>query len=252
MANQTITLGGGCFWCTEAVFEQVEACRRSNPATAAASSQPQLRAGVQRQHRPRRGGARDLRPERITLRELLEIFFTTTTRRRSTARAPTSARSTARASTSRRGAARDGTRGASKRPMARTAAESSPSCSRSTAFRAPRTTTRSTSPRTRARVIAAPWSRRKLRSSARPSRRGSRPDSACRSSRESGCCCRRVALVRRVRCRATSLDARRCAKPPSGWPQGATKTSAGMVALLKEESSSNAPTAGASFSSLYL
>ncbi len=76
MTEQTITLGGGCFWCVEAVFEQVDGvlsvesgyCNGQTPKP----SYEQVCEG-------RTGHAEVVRvrfdPERIGLRELLEIFF---------------------------------------------------------------------------------------------------------------------------------------------------------------------------------
>lgn len=76
MANEVITLGGGCFWCLEAVYEQVEGvlavesgyCNGHVPAP----SYEQVCRGDS-------GHAEVVRIEfdnaRISLRELLEIFF---------------------------------------------------------------------------------------------------------------------------------------------------------------------------------
>ncbi|KQP37214.1 peptide-methionine (S)-S-oxide reductase MsrA [Pseudorhodoferax sp. Leaf274] len=76
MATETITLGGGCFWCTESVFKEVEGVldvesgysngQLSNP------SYEQVCTG-------RTGHNEVVRlqfdPDRISLREILEIFF---------------------------------------------------------------------------------------------------------------------------------------------------------------------------------
>jgi len=74
--SETITLGGGCFWCTEAVFERVQGvlavesgyCNGSVP-------DPSYEAVCT----GRTGHAEVIRvtfdPTRITLREILEIFF---------------------------------------------------------------------------------------------------------------------------------------------------------------------------------
>jgi peptide-methionine (S)-S-oxide reductase len=76
MAVQTITLGGGCFWCTEAVFEQVQGvlsvesgyCNGHVPQP----SYEQVCEGTT-------GHAEVVRvrfdPQQVSLRELLEIFF---------------------------------------------------------------------------------------------------------------------------------------------------------------------------------
>ena len=76
MADQTITLGGGCFWCTEAVYEQVQGvlsvesgyCNGHVPQP----SYEQVCEGTT-------GHAEVVRvrfdPLQVTLRELLEIFF---------------------------------------------------------------------------------------------------------------------------------------------------------------------------------
>jgi hypothetical protein len=70
-------------------------------------AEPDLRGGLLRPHRPRRGRARRLRPgDGRRTSELLRSSGRATTRRRGCARATTSARSTARRSTARRGAAR--------------------------------------------------------------------------------------------------------------------------------------------------
>lgn len=76
MSTQTITLGGGCFWCLEAVYEQVDGVVA-------------VESGYSNGHLPKptyeqvcsgdTGHAEVVRvefdPDRISLREVLEIFF---------------------------------------------------------------------------------------------------------------------------------------------------------------------------------
>jgi peptide-methionine (S)-S-oxide reductase len=76
MSDETITLGGGCFWCLEAVYEQVDGVTAVESGYsnghAHAPTYEQVCAGET-------GHAEVVRvsfdPERITLREILEIFF---------------------------------------------------------------------------------------------------------------------------------------------------------------------------------
>ena len=76
MANQFITLGGGCFWCTEAVYEQVEGVTavESGYSNGHASkpSYEQVCSGDTGHNEVVRVS---FDSERITLREVLEIFF---------------------------------------------------------------------------------------------------------------------------------------------------------------------------------
>ena len=76
MAIETITLGGGCFWCLEAVYEQVDGVRSvqsgySNGHARQPSYQQVCEGGT--------GHAEVVKLEfdnaTISLRELLEIFF---------------------------------------------------------------------------------------------------------------------------------------------------------------------------------
>ncbi len=76
MASETITLGGGCFWCTEAVFDRVRGIT-------------DVESGYANGHVPRPtyeqvcSGSTghnevvklEFDPEAISLREILEIFF---------------------------------------------------------------------------------------------------------------------------------------------------------------------------------
>ena len=58
VAIETITLGGGCFWCVEAVYEQVDGVLAVESGYSNGHvKRAELRAGVRRQHRPCRGGA---------------------------------------------------------------------------------------------------------------------------------------------------------------------------------------------------
>ncbi len=76
MAINTITLGGGCFWCTEAVYEQVQGVLSVQSGYSngeqAQPSYEQVCAGTT-------GHAEVVRvqfdSDQISLRELLEIFF---------------------------------------------------------------------------------------------------------------------------------------------------------------------------------
>jgi len=77
MAIETITLGGGCFWCTEAVYEQVDGVVAvesgySNGHVRNPSYQPVCVGDT--------GHNEEVRVQfdnqRIGLREVLEIFFT--------------------------------------------------------------------------------------------------------------------------------------------------------------------------------
>lgn len=76
MAIEVITLGGGCFWCTEAVYEQVEGVLAAesgycNGHVPAPSYEQVCRGDT--------GHVEVVRvefdPDRIGLREVLEIFF---------------------------------------------------------------------------------------------------------------------------------------------------------------------------------
>jgi peptide-methionine (S)-S-oxide reductase len=78
MASETITLGGGCFWCTEAVFEQVDGVTAvesgySNGHTRNPSYQ-QVCGGDTGHNEVVRITFDN---QRIGLREILEIFFAT-------------------------------------------------------------------------------------------------------------------------------------------------------------------------------
>ncbi len=76
MSIQTITLGGGCFWCTEAVFQQVDGvCSVESGYSNGHTLQPsyqQVCSGDTGHNEVVRVQFDD---QRIGLRELLEIFF---------------------------------------------------------------------------------------------------------------------------------------------------------------------------------
>ncbi len=75
--SETATLGGGCFWCLEAVFEQIEGVRSVVSGYSGGKvpnpSYEQVCTGAT-------GHAEVVQitfdPERISYRELLEVFFT--------------------------------------------------------------------------------------------------------------------------------------------------------------------------------
>ncbi len=78
MATQEITLGGGCFWCTEAVFEQVDGVT----AVESGYSNGQTRQPTYEQVCSGTTGHNEVvrvtfDDARIGLREILEIFFHT-------------------------------------------------------------------------------------------------------------------------------------------------------------------------------
>ena len=73
---ETITLGGGCFWCTEAVYERVKGVTAvesgySNGTTLRPSYE-QVCSGTTGHNEVVRVG---FDPKQISLREILEIFF---------------------------------------------------------------------------------------------------------------------------------------------------------------------------------
>jgi peptide-methionine (S)-S-oxide reductase len=75
--NETITLGGGCFWCLEAVYELADGV----VAVESGYSNGHVdRPSYEQVCSGRTGHAEVVRvtfdPQRITLREVLEIFFT--------------------------------------------------------------------------------------------------------------------------------------------------------------------------------
>jgi len=76
MATETITLGGGCFWCTEAVYEQVDGVLSvesgySNGHVSAPSYEQVCRGDTGHNEVVRV----EFDNQRIGLREVLEIFF---------------------------------------------------------------------------------------------------------------------------------------------------------------------------------
>lgn len=78
MKQQVITLGGGCFWCTEAVFEQVDgvvAVESGYSNGHVANPSYEQVCGGDTGHNEVIRVSFDA--ERISLREILEIFFVT-------------------------------------------------------------------------------------------------------------------------------------------------------------------------------
>lgn len=76
MATETITLGGGCFWCTESVFKEV---RGVLDVESGYSNGQQPRPSYEQVCTGRTGHNEVVRlqfdPDQISLREILEIFF---------------------------------------------------------------------------------------------------------------------------------------------------------------------------------
>ena len=76
-STETITLGGGCFWCTEAVFEQLKGVTKVESGysggTVVAPSYEQVCSG-------KTGHAEvsqiTFDPKAISLKQILEVFFT--------------------------------------------------------------------------------------------------------------------------------------------------------------------------------
>jgi peptide-methionine (S)-S-oxide reductase len=77
MASETITLGGGCFWCLEAVYELVDGVLA---VESGYSNGHVVRPSYEQVCQGDTGHAEVVRvsfdPQRISLREILEIFFT--------------------------------------------------------------------------------------------------------------------------------------------------------------------------------
>ena len=100
---ETITLGGGCFWCTEAVFVKV----RGITDVESGYSNGQVNRPSYEDVCTGRTGCNEVvkleyDPAQITVGEILEIFFVVHDATRSTAKAMTAAHSTAAASITRR------------------------------------------------------------------------------------------------------------------------------------------------------
>lgn len=75
-ASQTITLAGGCFWCLEAVYEQVRGVQQVEPGY---SNGQVLQPSYEQVCGGDTGHAEVVRvvfdPEQVSLRQLLEVFF---------------------------------------------------------------------------------------------------------------------------------------------------------------------------------
>jgi peptide-methionine (S)-S-oxide reductase len=73
---ETIVLGGGCFWCTEAVFDRVQGV---TDVESGYSNGETINPSYEQVCTGRTGHAEVVRlefdPQQITLREILEIFF---------------------------------------------------------------------------------------------------------------------------------------------------------------------------------
>jgi peptide-methionine (S)-S-oxide reductase len=76
--TEVVTLGGGCFWCTEAVFNSIEGVLKVEPGSSGGRPED---ANYQRVSTGRTGHAEVVQvsfdPKAITLREILEIYFAT-------------------------------------------------------------------------------------------------------------------------------------------------------------------------------
>lgn len=77
ISTERITLGGGCFWCTEAVFEQLRGVQAVEPGYC---NGPLLNPTYEQVCSGASGHAEvvrvDFDPQQLSLEEVLEVFFT--------------------------------------------------------------------------------------------------------------------------------------------------------------------------------
>ena len=77
MKNETIVFGGGCFWCTEAVFKMIKGVVDTTPGyaggTTANPTYEQVCTGSTGHAEVLKS---DYNPERVTLERLLDVFMT--------------------------------------------------------------------------------------------------------------------------------------------------------------------------------
>jgi peptide-methionine (S)-S-oxide reductase len=75
--HETITLGGGCFWCLEAVFEELKGVRLVTSGYAGGHvPNPTYEAVCRKDTGHAEVVQVSFNPEEISLREILDIFFT--------------------------------------------------------------------------------------------------------------------------------------------------------------------------------
>ena len=73
--NQFATLGGGCFWCLEAVYEECRAWSTSSPVLGGQIARPTYAAVCEGTTGHAEVVRLEFDPQQISYRELLEIFF---------------------------------------------------------------------------------------------------------------------------------------------------------------------------------
>ena len=77
MTPETITLGGGCFWCLEAVYERVRGVHRVESGYSNGQAPHPNYEQVCSGHTGHAEVVRvDFDPAQVSLRGLLEVFFT--------------------------------------------------------------------------------------------------------------------------------------------------------------------------------
>ena len=97
--NEVATLGGGCFWCLDAVFRELRGVERVESGYAGGDYlNPSYRDVCSGSHRTRRGVQVTFDPEEISYRDLLGVFFTIHDPTTLNGRARTRARSIGRSS----------------------------------------------------------------------------------------------------------------------------------------------------------
>ena len=74
--RETATLAGGCFWCLEAVYDEIKGIEDVVSGYAGGSVRIRRTSRSAPADRPRRGGADQVRPRHISFSEILDVFFT--------------------------------------------------------------------------------------------------------------------------------------------------------------------------------